>query len=116
MKVWVQLGENGLATRIFSHQKEMFFECPPEAKSMEMDRALAIRQIRVQIWDRQNGACVRCPALLTWESMHMHERKSRGRGGNYGLDNSEGLCFACHLGEFGAHPEKQLRFTKRGEK
>lgn len=116
MKVWVQLGENGLACKIFSHQKEMFFECPADAKAIEMERALAVRQIRVQIWDRQDGTCIRCPKILTWAGMHMHEREHRGRGGNYSLENSEGLCFDCHLGADGVHQEKQLKFTKRAEK
>jgi hypothetical protein len=112
VKVWVQLGDDGLAVRIFSHQKEMFFECPA-GREAEMERALATRQIRVQIWDRQNGTCIRCPTILTWENGHLHERVFRSQGGNISLDNSEMLCFACHEGEFGAHKNRQLKFTKR---
>ena|ERR1700719_1258099 len=111
MKVWVQLGDDGLAVRIFSNQKEMFFECP-EGREAEMERALATRQIRIQVWNRQNGTCVRCPKILTWESGHLHERETRGQGGNISLDNSEMLCYTCHLGFDGVHQNRQLRFTK----
>ncbi len=116
MKVWVQLGENGLAAKIFSHQKEMFFECPSDAKAIEMERALAVRQIRVQIWDRQDGTCIRCPKLVTWNGAHLHELESRGRGGNISLENSEILCADCHIGPQGAHSNRLPKFTKRTEK
>ena len=114
-KVWVQLGDNGQAVRIFRTQKEMFFECPVDCDA-SMERAIAVGQIRAQIWNRQNGVCAKCSTLLTKSGMHMHERKHRGRGGEISLENSEGLCYQCHLGARGAHPEKQLMFGKRTEK
>jgi hypothetical protein len=114
-KVWVQLGDNGEAVRIFKNQKEMFFSCPVDREAC-MERSVATGQIRAAIWARQNGICIRCPNLLTSGGMHMHEKAHRGRGGDISLENSEGLCYQCHLGELGVHPEKQLMFTKRRDK
>lgn len=73
-------------------------------------------QIRRAIWERQGGTCVRCPTIITWKSLHMHERVHRGRGGEISLENSEGLCYECHLGVRGVHPEKQLNFRKRKDR
>lgn len=74
---------------------------------------MTTEEIRRAIWERQGGTCIRCPSLITWNQMHMHEKVHRGRGGEISLENSEGLCYECHLGELGVHPEKQLRFRKR---
>ena len=116
--VWVEFDEfTGWATRIFKSHKAMvlampYFEC---GYTKKMDRALAVSQIRRQIFDRQEGVCVNCPEMLTWGSMHMHEKISRGDGGEISLDNSEGLCAACHvLSPRSAHgKERSPQFTKR---
>jgi len=106
-KVWVQLGENGLAARVFKNMKQCIFECA-EGKDFQMEKAVAVKQIREQVWDRQEGKCIRCPNILTKLSFHLHEKLSRGKGGNYSLANSEGLCYSCHLGNRGVHPNRQL--------
>ena len=77
---------------------------------------MTTKEIRDAIWERQNGTCIRCPNIITKKNMHMHERKHRGRGGKISLENSEGLCYPCHLGVRGVHPEKQLMFTKPTER
>jgi hypothetical protein len=43
----------------------------------------------------------------------MHEKVPRSKGGEISLENSEGRCYECHLGEFGAHKNRLLKFTKR---
>jgi 5-methylcytosine-specific restriction endonuclease McrA len=68
------------------------------------------KEIRDEIWKRQEGVCIRCPNLISKATMHMHERVHRGRGGKISLENSVGLCYSCHLGSRGVHPEKRLRF------
>jgi len=77
---------------------------------------MTVKEIRLAIWRRQEGTCLRCANLITTKTMHMHERVHRGRGGKISLENSIGLCYECHLGARGVHPEKQLRFTNRTEK
>lgn len=75
-----------------------------------------VELIRRAIWERQEGICIRCPSLITWKTAHLHETKHRGRGGKISLENSVLLCFECHLGPRGVHPEKQLRFSSRKDK
>lgn len=74
---------------------------------------MTVGEIRREIYKRQNGTCIRCPTLITWGTLHLHERIKRSKGGKISLENSEGLCYPCHLGARGVHPERQLRFTKR---
>jgi hypothetical protein len=114
-KVWVQLGDNGEAVRIFKNQKEMFFSCPVDREAC-VERSIATGQIRAAIWARQKGTCIRCPNLFTYAGMHLHEVNHRGRGGNISLENSVGLCHDCHLGARGVHPEKQIRFSGRKDR
>jgi len=83
---------------------------PLDTEVILMEKADAVKSIRDDIWFRQNGECIRCGGEITKNSMHMHERVHRGRGGRVSLDNSVGLCYACHLGKRGVHQEKQLRF------
>jgi 5-methylcytosine-specific restriction endonuclease McrA len=112
--VWVQCDEfTGWATRIFKNQKAALSNV--ENFVQQMDRALAVSQIRRQIFQRQEGVCINCPEMITWNSMHMHEKISRGDGGDISLENSEGLCAACHiLGPRSIHgKERSPQFTKR---
>lgn len=119
---WVQIDpDTQLAVRIFKNRKSMVngtvFEATLYGSSVFklMDRGLAVSQIRRQVWNRQEGLCARCPETIRWNSMHMHEVVPKGQGGEVSLQNCEGLCYACHLGPSGAHPEKQVMFTKRTE-
>jgi 5-methylcytosine-specific restriction endonuclease McrA len=71
-----------------------------------------VEEIRRAIWERQNGTCIACPNLITWNGMHMHEKVPRSKGGEISLGNSEGRCYQCHLGEFGAHKNRLPKFSK----
>lgn len=114
--VWVEAIQNPIdgspiAVRIFrNHKQAQEVEC-----YVEMPRRLAISQIRDAIRTRQNSVCARCPNLIT-QSFHMHEKVSRGRGGEISLDNSEGLCADCHIGPRGAHSNRLPQFTKSTER
>lgn len=106
---WVQLDEfSALAVRIFKNRK-LAFESIESPKCIE--RALAISQIRRQIFARQDGVCLSCPEILTYSSMHMHEEIHRGQGGEISLDNSVGLCYNCHINI--AHGNRRPQFSRR---
>jgi 5-methylcytosine-specific restriction endonuclease McrA len=75
-------------------------------------REVTTGEIRDAIWKRQDGLCIRCGDIVTKKTAHLHEQKSRGRGGEISLENSIILCFNCHLGARGVHPEKQIKWTK----
>jgi 5-methylcytosine-specific restriction endonuclease McrA len=111
---WVQVDEfTGWATRIFKNQKAALTNV--ENFVQQMDRALAVSQIRRQIFDRQEGVCINCPTMLTFSSGHLHEKIHRGQGGEISLENSEMLCADCHiLGPRSIHgKERSPQFTKR---
>ena len=71
-------------------------------------------EIRQQVYDRQKGRCRSCDKFVTSEQAHLHERVHRGHGGEISLDNSEILCYDCHLNreEFG-HGKRKPQFPKK---
>lgn len=107
--VYVQLDEfTGLCVRVFKNRK-IAFENIESPKCIE--RALAVSQIRRQVFSRQEGVCLRCPNIILWTSGHLHELITRGQGGEISLDNCEMLCADCHLN--GAHGDRKPQFTKQ---
>lgn len=118
MKVWVEIDEDRKPLRVFKNHKAMvlampYVEC---GFTTQMERREAVGAIREAIYVRQNGTCLNCPTILTRGSFHMHEREHRGQGGEISLENGIGLCYDCHLGDSGQHPEKRLMFSKRKDK
>ena len=112
--VWVQCDEfTGWATRIFKNQKSALSAV--ENFVQQMDRALAVSQIRRQVFDRQEGVCINCPTMLTFSSGHLHEKIHRGQGGEISLANSEMLCADCHIGPRGEHSDRAPKFSKTAE-
>lgn len=113
--VWAELDPyTGLAIRIFNSRKAMFLAMPyvEDGPTKSMERGLAVSQIRRQIWDRQQGLCLRCGEIIRWVGSHLHEKIHRGEGGEISLENSELLCAACHIGPQGVHSDRQVKFTK----
>lgn len=107
--VWCAIDFRGGITEIFKSKKAAF--ASTAHKLEEMSKSFAISEIRYSIFYRQNGICINCPNFITWAGMHLHEKKHRGQGGTYSLENDEGLCADCHLRIM--HPEKQLNFGKK---
>jgi len=66
----------------------------------QMDRAEAVAAIRKQVFVRAKGMCDYCGGNLG-QGGHMHEKKSRGRGGEISLANCVAICAGCHRSE---HP------------
>jgi len=96
---------------IFKTEKSV----PLNVEVIVMEKADAVRSIRDDVWFRQDGECLRCGEIITKPGFHMHERVHKGRGGLVSLDNAMGLCYSCHLGKRGVHPEKQVRFGETVE-
>lgn len=112
--VWVELGLDGRAIRIFRNKKSAYsaYETPGPSIA-KLDRSQAVREIRRQIYDRQQGRCLYCPTLLSWAGMHLHEKQHRGQGGEISLANSAGLCYNCHIN--GEHGDRKPNFQKVNE-
>ena len=75
---------------------------------------MTVAEIRHAIWLCQKGHCISCDVFVTEEQAHMHEKIHRGQGGEISLDNSEILCYDCHLNreEFG-HGKRKPQFPKK---
>jgi 5-methylcytosine-specific restriction endonuclease McrA len=75
---------------------------------------MTVGEIRHLIYLRQDGHCISCGENLTEDQFHMHEKIFRGHGGKISLDNSEGLCYDCHLNRktFG-HGKRKPQFLKK---
>lgn len=108
MKVWVEcVGAEMQPVRICRrppHRVGAFYL---------LDKREVVGAIRRQILERQHHECLRCGALISEESMHMHEKIHRGRGGEISLENSVGLCADCHIGRSGEHGSRRPQFTRR---
>ena len=75
---------------------------------------MTVGEIRHAIYLRQDGHCIACPTVFTEKQMHMHEKVFRGKGGKISLENSEGLCYSCHIDNksFG-HGKRKPQFSKK---
>lgn len=88
--VWAEFGENGLPIRIVKSAKHAVLRVAYVLRSM------AVKSIRHQIWIRDGKKCTHCGADVSWETMEMHERIWRGRGGEISVANGTTLCYDCH--------------------
>lgn len=112
---WVELGPTGLAIRIFRSKKAaaLYSIMPsrglgPEPIIRQMERSVAVGQIRRQVFERDQFECVHCGQLVVWErgswnSGEMDERDSKGHGGEVSVENGQLLCHTCHQGPHGKH-------------
>jgi hypothetical protein len=82
---------------------------------VEISRSLAVSLIRHQLFVRSKGFCEWCGSIITECSAHMHEAKSRGKGGDISLANSVLICCTCHFNSriAGTHKKRNPRFTRR---
>jgi 5-methylcytosine-specific restriction endonuclease McrA len=105
-KVWVEI-ENGLAIRIFNNHKFASKEQVEFPKKIikEVNRKEAIHQIRKQVFDMYKQECIYCGEYLTFQTMHMHERLPRGKGGEISIYNSVPACYNCHMRQHDRQPK-----------
>ncbi len=117
MNAWVSVDLLGQPQEVFDSQA-LAIEALLDnlgLRLVQMPRAEAVGSVRREIFVRQKARCIACDEVFTEEQMHMHEKHSRGtfvkgRSGNISLDNSEGLCFSCHLGPNGEHGDRRPKF------
>lgn len=93
--VWVGIGRDGLAERIFKNRKQAVLAGEPLGGAF-MLRSEAVTVIRRKIWNRDNKTCTHCGATVPWSVMEMHERIWRSRGGEISVANGTTLCYDCH--------------------
>lgn len=107
--VWVELGAYRRIIRIFRSRSAAFHLTAKQkvTNAVEMKRSEAVGEIRHQIFVRSRGNCEICDAPIPEKTMHMHEQKHRGRGGEISLENSLAICATCH---FRAHRDRRVRF------
>ena len=119
--VRVELGDHGNVIRIFRDKSWLTCLNPVQL----MDRAKAVRSIRMQVYDRAmvdnfrntSGTCYheceRCGRSITWDTFEMHETVHRGKGGEQSLENCEALCRSCHqTGPDAAHKDRKWQTAK----
>jgi HNH endonuclease len=107
-RCWIELDEKG-TTRIFrSYAAAVQSAAWNLGHVKEYPRREATREIRERILQRAGNQCEDCGKLVTWGSMHMHEKIHRGDGGEISLENSIAVCYKCHT-EI-EHGERRLRF------
>ena len=79
----------------------------------ELPKKEAVETLRRQVFQRAEGLCQRCGHPVTWQTMHMDERKARGEGGEQSMENCWALCYDCHIGrEDAEHGNRRLRFNE----
>ena len=82
-----------------------------EGRVIEYPRRDAVEIIRRKVFQRAKNQCERCSKRLTWDSMHLDEKISRGEGGFIGMENSWALCADCHiLRKDSEHGDRRLMF------
>jgi len=62
-----------------------------------------ITEARIRLYERSQGLCEmrispKCWGQITWRTMHTCHVVSRGRGGQWDLENLEAACPECHIG------------------
>lgn len=62
---------------------------------------------RKHVWERTRGYCEaqNCQRIITEDTMEMHHKRRRSKGGDDSLGNLSGICRRCHRQE---HPQVQL--------
>lgn len=82
----------------------------------EWREGLSVAETRKFIWMYQRGHCISCDNFVTEEQAHMHEILPRGKGGKISLDNSEILCYDCHLNrETFGHGKRTPQFGRKSK-
>ena len=106
-RVFVQLVD-GKIIRIFKHPATARLA---DGDIREYPRKDAVEAIRRQVYERSKGQCEDCGALITWGTLHLHERVPRSEGGEISLANCAAICYGCHIGRSdSAHGNRRLRF------
>ena len=113
----VEVGADRRVVRIFKSTRAAYKWLVTEhhgALLKRVEREVAVKQIREQIWERCGGICEKCSInRVTWDSGQMHEKQHRGKGGDISLENSIFICRDCHDA---AHHDRRPRFGERVEK
>jgi 5-methylcytosine-specific restriction endonuclease McrA len=118
--VRVELGPERNVIRIFRNKS--WRELPVESVQL-MDRAAAVKQIRIQVYDRAYNdsrgtvECENCGRGIEWTTMEMNEKVPKGSGGEVSLSNCEALCHRCHQGNpDSAHGNRRWQTAKLSPK
>lgn len=112
--IYAELNAAGAPIRIFRYTRQAMQNPAWDAGRVQLlAYRYAVEKIRLQIFLRDEYACVHCGGMVTWESGEMHERQPRGQirqiengeyqGGEISIENSETRCHECHTGRGGAH-------------
>ncbi len=106
-RVYVEINpETKLPIRILKHFE---FKLPQE-RFGEWPRKDATESIRRQVFERAKNLCDKCGKILTWGTMHLHERTPRSKGGEVSVENGWALCYQCHILE--EHGTKRPQWQK----
>jgi hypothetical protein len=68
------------------------------APKRTLEQSLTWSELRLLVWERDDGHCVRCGTTLRWEAWECHHRRLRAQLGRDVLSNLIALCGpnGCH--------------------
>lgn len=87
----------GKPSRIFRHTTDGWKASVDGFEVRSWDHTEAVKSIRKQVYSRSEQMCEYCGEIITWSTMHMHEKIPKGKGGEVSLENCVALCAECHL-------------------
>lgn len=119
-KDWVELSPTtAKCIRIFRTKKAaVLYQLRPshglnQPYITQMEHAEAVKQIRDQVFERDEFACVKCGKVVTSQTGELDERQARGscleqpdgtyQSGEVSVANCQTLCHDCHQGPQGKH-------------
>ena len=77
-----------------------------------ISRAVAVKDIRRQVWERAKHTCEHCGDTVPWGVFELHEFIWRGRGGEVSVANGRCLCRRCHQNDpVAGHGERRIKWT-----
>ena len=111
--VWAELGDDGLAVRLFKNWKAASQSGHYPARAALMLRSIAIEDIRRKVWERDKKRCTHCGNVVAWYALELHEHLWRGRGGEVSVENGVTLCSDCHQNsEVAGHGKRKVKWSK----
>lgn len=113
-RVFVKVGENGRVSRIFRYPGQAITD-PEQHLIRELPKIVAVKDVRDQVFERTRDQCEWCGNIITWKTMHMHEKVFRSKGGEVSLENCVGICYECHEGGRGVHGQLGFGGGKLGK-
>ena len=78
------------------HNFQQRREKDPKPKRIKL-KGKAYSDLRKAVWKLQYRRCANCGKWVILEEAHLHHKKTKGSGGDDTAENTEILCWYCHM-------------------